>query len=68
MKKRYEEGHCVLHSSLRKEVHRGTLREAPSMPEYISPPVPAVALPRAWTLTLPKGEATGWMGNCGYIQ
>lgn len=43
VKKRYEEGHCVLHSSLRKEVHRGTLREAPSMPEYISPPVPALA-------------------------
>lgn len=43
VKKRYEEGHCVLNSSLRKEVHRGTLREAPSMPEYISPPVPALA-------------------------
>lgn len=73
VKKRYEEGHCVLHSSLRKEVHRGTLREAPSMPEYISPPVPALAAggpsrcqghgPLHFLKVRPLG---GW--DCWYIQ
>lgn len=43
VKKRYGEGHCVVHGLLRKEAHCGTLREVPSMPGYISPPVPAMA-------------------------